>query len=88
MAFIGESRLDDQHAWHIYVCLNKTDCEIDLKAIGPEVEKYLRYYKYYKDILESRDATDKQTDALMKAEENFNNIKELRNMLVQYLKEY
>lgn len=88
MAFLGESRLDEQHAWHIYACLNKKDCEIVLKAIGPVVGRYLRSYEYYKDILESGEATDKQTDALLKAEENFNTIIELRNMLVQYLKDF
>lgn len=88
MAFIGESQPDYGKPWNVYLCLGKSDCQIVLKAIGPLVGRYLRSYEYYKDILESGEATEKQTDKLLEAEQNFNDIINLRNELVKYLKDY
>lgn len=85
MSFIGESREDLIKPWRNYLCLDKSDCQIVLKAIGPLVGRYLKSYEYYKDILESGEATEKQTDKLLEAEQNFNDIINLRNELVKYL---
>lgn len=85
MAFIGESREDLGKSWSVYLCLDKSDSEIVLKAIGPLIGRSLKTYEYYKDILESGEATDIQTNKLLKAEENYNNIINLRNELYKYL---
>ena len=86
MAFIGESREDFRHSWSNYVCLDKEDSQIVLQALGPVVGRYYKTYEYYKGIHEAGEATEKQTDKLMKAEENYNTIIYLRNQLVEYLR--
>ena len=72
MAFIGESKENDTRPWGIYVCLDKEDCEVLSQIIGSLVARKLRSYEYYKGIHEIGEATEKQVDKLMKAENELN----------------
>lgn len=85
MAFIGESQPDLGKPWSVYLCLDESDCQIVLKAISPLVNRYLKSYEYYKDILESGEATEKQTDKLLESEQKYNDIINLRVKLCRYL---
>ena len=87
MAFLGESRKDQESEWGIYACLDKKECELLMKAVGPLVGRCLKTLEYYKGIQESGEATEKQTDKLYEAEENFENILSIRDTILTMIKE-
>lgn len=82
MAFIGESRKDPNSAWGIYVCLDFKECELIMKAVGPLVGRCLRSLEYYKGKLDLGEATEKDTDRLDKAQEDFENIISIRDAIL------
>lgn len=86
MAFIGESRKDSTSAWKHYVCLDENECEMLMKAVGQLVGRCLKTLEYYKDKLESGEATEKQTDKLYKAEVDFESIISIRDTLLTMIK--
>ena len=87
MAFISEAREDHLHNWKMVACLEKEDCELILSAIGPLVGRLLKSYEYYKDIHDGGEATPKQQDKLMEAEEKFERIVNIRNTIVKFVKQ-
>lgn len=86
MAFISEAREDLRHNWKMVACLEKEDCEIVMQALGPLVGRYLKSYEYYKDIRDGGEATSKQLDKLVEAEEKFERIINIRNTIVNFVK--
>ena len=86
MAFIGESREDFYSSKSFYLCLDKKDSQIVMRAIGPVIGRFYRTYQYYKGIHGSGKATKKDIDNLKKAEEHYNNIIHLQKQLYEYLK--
>ena len=86
MAFIGEARKDPNSAWKLYVCLDAKECELLLKAVGPLVGRCLRTLEYYKDKLEGGEATEKQTDKLIQAEDDFETIISIREAFLTMIK--
>lgn len=86
MAFIGESRKDPNSAWGIYVCLDFKECELIMKAVGPLVGRCLRTLEHYKGKLESGEATEKDTDKLYQAEEDFESITSIRDAILEVKK--
>ncbi len=86
MAFIGESKENDTRPWSIYVCLDKEDCEVLSQIIGSLVARKLRSYEYYKGIHESGEATEKQVDKLMKAENELNAARSIEENIRLFIK--
>lgn len=85
MAFIGESREDYSHAWKQYVCLNKEDCEVLSQIIGSLVARKLRTYEYYQGIHASGEATEKQTDKLWKAKDEFDAACNIQKQIFEFI---
>lgn len=83
MAFIGESRKDPNSAWGIYVCLDAKECELLMKAVGPLVGRCLRSLEYYKGKMDLGEATEKDTDKLYQAQEDFESITSIRDTILQ-----
>ena len=83
MAFIGESRKDPNSAWGIYVCLDFKECELIMSAVDKLVGTCVRSLVYYKGKLESGEATEKDTDKLCQAEEDFESITSIRDTILQ-----
>lgn len=88
MAYIGLGYTDFRTQPKLSVCLNKSDCEIVLKALGPLIGRQLKTYEYYKDIHDSGYASEKQDDKYVQAEEDYHNIIDLRNTIFEYLKKF
>ena len=86
MSFIGESRKDYNHPWYDYVCLEKEDCELLLKAIRSVIEKTRKTYFHYKDIQDAGEASSRQQTALMKAEEKYDRALDLLTNVEKFLK--
>lgn len=86
MAFIGESRKSSEHPWGVYLCLDREECEMLLKAVGKVEGQMLKTLTYYKDKLESGDASEKDTDKLTNAEEKFETILSIRESMLLMIK--
>lgn len=86
MAFIGESRIDKSHPWSCYACLDLEDCKVLSQIIDSLVARKLRSYNYYKDILESGEATEKQIDKFDKASDELNSALSIQNVIMQFIK--
>ena len=86
MAFIGESRIDTNSPWKLYVCLDAKECEMIMDAVGKSVGRRLKTYNYYKDLVDGGEATTKQQDKLVEAEENFDAIVNVHAVISEYIK--
>lgn len=86
MAFLGESRRAQDSPWKIYVCLNEQECELLMKSVGTLLGRCLRTLEYYKDIHEGGEATEKQEDKLVQAQEAFDNMISIRNCMQEMIK--
>lgn len=82
MAFIGESRQSSEHPWHLYLCLDCKECELLMKAVGSLEGRCLRTLEYYKGKLEGGEATEKDTDKLLRAEEDYETILSIRKNIL------
>lgn len=85
MAFIGESRESNKSPWDLYVCLDWEECEMIMDAVGKSVGRRLKSYCYYKDLVESGEATSKQQDKYIEAEENYETILSVHDTICKYL---
>ena len=83
MAFIGESRKDPNSAWGIYVCLDFKECELIMPAVDKLVGRCVSALVHYNGKLESGEATEKDTDKLFQAEEDFESITSIRDTILQ-----
>lgn len=86
MAFIGESRISKEHPWALYVCLDVKESKMLLKAVGKVEGQLLRTLTYYKDKLEGGEASDKDTNKLCEAEEDFETICSIRAAILTLVK--
>lgn len=86
MAFLGEAKRDKDSPWKIYVCLNEQECELLMKAVGTLLGRCLRTLEYYKDIHEGGEATEKQEDKLVQAQEAFENVISIRDSMQEMIK--
>ena len=85
MAFIGESRKSKESPWDVYVCLDWEECEMIIDAVGKSVGRRLRSYCYYKDFVESGEATIKQQDKYIEAENKYETILSVHDTICKYL---
>ncbi len=86
MAFIGESRISKEHPWALYVCLDVKESKMLLKAVGKIEGQILRTLTYYKDKLEGGEASDKDTNKLCEAEEDYETICSIRDAILTLVK--
>lgn len=86
MAFLGEAKKDQGSPWKIYVCLNEQECELLMKSVGTLLGRCLRTLEYYKDIHEGGEATEKQVDKLVQAQEAFENVISIRDSMQEMIK--
>ena len=66
--------------------MDEDECEMLLKAVGKVEGQCLRTLTYYKSVLEGGEATDKQTKKLYQAEEDFESIESIKNVLLAMIK--
>ncbi len=85
---MGESRIDNQSAWRLYVCLNVEECKQIFPALGSLIGRSLRTLNYYKEIQEGGEATTKQQDKLVEAQDRFETLISVRDSMVEYLRLY
>lgn len=86
MAFIGESRKGIDRSWKVYVCLDLEDCEVLSQIIGSLVARKLRSFEYYRGIIDSGEATEKQLDKLEKARDELDAAESIHEQVLEYIK--
>ncbi len=85
MSFIGESIKGFAEPWRMYVCLEKEDCVMLLKAAESARDKALKEYLKWRDIQDGGEMTTRQETAMMAAEDKFNHADGLLNDMKEYL---
>lgn len=88
MAFIGESRVDWNRPWSMYLCLSASEC----KSLLPVVEKVLakaeKRYEHFRDVMDGGEATTRQQTLYMEAEENRNNLENMKIAMLNYIDDF
>lgn len=85
MAFIGESRQDVCGPWDMYVCLNGGECKSMLPVVDKMVEKARKRYEHFRDVMDGGEATTRQQTLYMEAEEDYENLQHIRDMMHKYI---
>lgn len=88
MAFIGESRIDKDKPWSVYLCLSASEC----KSLLPVVEKVLakaeKRYEHFRDVMDGGEATNRQQTLFFEAEEDRDNLESTKNQMLKYIDYY
>lgn len=85
MSFIGNSRKSYANAWYNYVCLDEEDCRMILKSIKQIVIRKTKNYQKWYDIHEGGEMTNRQSTAMLKAEEEYERAQNMAATIEAYL---